>query len=213
MSQETQGKYKSIIIAALVIIVVVLLFVWQCRNNSAEQPTVTIDTTYDKVRTEIVYIPIEDTIFYPKDKIRFKWDTLYLESLPDTITTTEFDIRPEIFDYYATRVYGDTMAHKYGEIIISDTISQNKLKGREVITDFNIPMVTKTITLTQPKRAMVFIGANFLGSEVDPLGGFNVNLSLKTRQDRMLEVGYTQLYGLSHYYSLGLKWKLSFRKQ
>jgi hypothetical protein len=209
--KDTQGEYKSLVIAGLVIIVVILLFIRQCGRGNPEEPTIQIDTVYEKIEGKISYVPRVDTIYYPRDKFRFRWDTIYFEQQSEEpgmyIDTCNYR------EFYATRIYRDTLRNKFGHIVVTDSVSQNKIQGRGVVTDLNIPLVTKIITLPSLKRGQLYIGANLLGNESDPLSGYNVNLAFKTKRDRMIEAGYNQLFGGEHYYSVGIKWKISFRKQ
>jgi hypothetical protein len=208
--QDTQREYKSLVIAALVIIAVILLFIRQCGNSpSTPEKTIEVDTVYVHEKADTIYVPKPYAVYLPgkAPKAFEKWDTLYIEGF------TEVDTAAILKDYYSFYVYNDEVKHKYGRTFINDTVSQNKIIGRQVTHDLIVPVVTRTITLHQPKRSAVFIGANILGNEIDPLKGYNVNLSFKTKRDRFIEAGYNQLFGGEHYYSLGIKWKLSFRKQ
>ena len=208
--QDTDKKYKNLVIIAIILALVLALFLKRCGNGVSDKPTIKIDTVYKEVKGDVTYIPDVDTIYYTKTKYvptnpDLIIDTMYLPELIDTLSILK--------DYYAHVVYKDTLKNQYGYISVTDTISKNRIQSRQVKTNLSIPEVTKTITLSQPKRVMIFLGGNILGNESDPLSGYNVNLSLKTKQDRMIEIGYNQLFNDAHYYSLGIKWKISFRKQ
>ncbi len=209
---DTNSKFKNYIIIGLIAAFVIVLLLLKCGNNSQRNTSVKIDTVYKELKGDIVYIPEVDTIYYPKN--------VYVPTNPDLIIDTLY--LPELIDvdtvnilreYYATALYKDTIRNQYGYIAVIDSISRNRIKSRQVKTALSIPEVTKTITLSQPKRAQVYLGANFLGREDDPILGYNVNVSFKTKRDKFIEAGYSQFYGGEHFYSLGLKFKISFRKQ
>ena len=208
---DTNKKYKNLVIAAILILLVLALFLKRC-GHSGGGTTIKIDTVYKELKGDIVYIPKVDTIYHTKVKYvptnpDLIIDTLYLPELIDVDTANILK------DYFAHVVYRDTLRNQYGYISVTDTISQNRITSRQVKTALSIPEVTKTITLSEKKRAQIYLGANFLGSENDPLLGYNVNISLKTRRDKFIEAGYNQFYGGKSFYSLGLKFKISFRKQ
>ncbi len=205
----TEKNFKNIFIVCLLTALVIVLLLRKCGHGGDTQPTIKIDTVYQKVKGDTVYVPKVSSIYY--DRIKYVptnpdliIDTLYLPELIDTLSILK--------DYYAHVVYKDTLRNQYGYISVTDTISQNRIKSRQVKTALSIPEVTKTVTLTQPKRAQVYLGANFLGNQSDPLLGYNVNISLKTKRDRIIEAGYNQFYGGQSFYSLGLKFKISLRK-
>lgn len=204
---------KRVLLGLFLVLVIILLFKKCDCGRTTPTETVRVDTVYKEVKGEVVYVPKVDTMYFTKTTsktIPYRvFDTLYLPELVEL----EPDTAAIIANYTKAFLYSDTIKNKYGNIIINDTLTRNRIYGRGVKTNLLIPEVTKTITLTQPRRNMVFIGANLLGSETDFFKGYNVNLSLKTKQDRMIEVGYNQLFGGEHYYSLGLKWKLSFTKK
>ena len=210
--QDTDKKYKNLVIIAIILALVLALFLKRCGNGVSDKPTIKIDTVYKEVKGDVTYIPDVDTIYYTKTKYvptnpDLIIDTMYLPELIDV------DTLAILKDYYAHVVYEDTLRNQYGYISVTDTISQNRIKSRQVKTALSIPEVTKTITLTQPKKAQIYLGANFLGNQDDPLLGYNVNISLKTKRDKFIEAGYNQFYGGTSFYSLGLKFKISFRKQ
>ncbi len=219
----TDKNFKNILVICLIAALVIVLLLKKCGNNSGGNTIIERDTIYQEVKGDISYVPQIDTVFFTRTTTKLvpyaTLDTLYLPELIDV------DTAAILSDYYKARVYRDSVPVRWedksdadiwseiGSIYIYDTISQNRIKGRQVKTVLSIPEVTKTITLTQPKRAMVFLGANFLGSMEEPLLGYNVNLSFKTKRDKFIEAGYNQFYGGQSFYSLGLKFKISFRKQ
>jgi len=209
-NKNTDGRYKLILIGCGIIAIVILLLLMKCGRSGDGKPKIEIKTVIKEVKGDTVYVPQVNNIYH--DRIRYVptnpdliIDTMYLPELIDTLSILK--------DYYAHVVYKDTLRNQYGYISVTDTISQNRIKSRQVKTALSIPEVTKTITLTQPKKAQIYLGANFLGNQDDPLLGYNVNISLKTKRDKFIEAGYNQFYGGTSFYSLGLKFKISFRKQ
>ena len=203
---------KNIIILILILGVVFLLLLRKCEGGKGQTITkVEYDTVFVTQKKDTSYIPQPYAVYLRGERIT-NFDTLYL---PEVVTDSTCLAYYEVLKDYFSRhyLYTDTVRNQYGYVAINDTITQNKIAGRGTSMNFTIPEITKTITLTQPKRNQVYIGANLLGNKSDVLKGYNVNLSLKTKQDRMIEVGYNKLFKSDHYYSIGLKWKISLTKK
>jgi hypothetical protein len=210
--QTTEGEKRALGIGILVLIIFALLL-FKCNTSGDGGATETIAITNKEVVHDTSFIPVPDTIFYPKEKLRFKWDTLWINDdllIANEIEHPTFNYRE---DYFATRVYKDTIKNQYGKVIINDTISQNKIMGRNVKTDLNIPIVTKTVTLIQPKRSQLYFGGGLFGNETKVLSGYEAGLMFKTKQDRILSLSYNQIFNGQHYYKASVYFKLSFRKQ
>lgn len=202
---------KNWLILILVLGVIFLLLLRKCEGGKGGQTqTVQIDTTFKRVIHDTSYIPAPYEIFVDKIKYRpvitEKFDTLYLPEL------IEADTLLILSKFFQTNKYRDTIKNKYGKIFINDEVTQNRISKREVKTDLLIPEITKTITLTQPKRTQVYLGAGLWGNEKDFLSGYEVNLSLKTKQDRIVGIGYEQIFNGGHFYKIEYRHKLSFRK-
>lgn len=208
---DTNKQFPKLIAISLFVMLCIFLLFKNCKCGNSELKSVRVDTVYKEVKGEVIYVPKVDSIYFTRNTRELvpyaTTDTLYIPELENV------DTAAILSDYYKAVIYKDTLRNQYGTITVTDTVSQNRIKGRGVRTNLSIPEITKTITLTQPKRAQVYLGADLFGNEDDYLDGYNVNLSLKTRSDKIIEVGYNQLFNGSHYYSLGLKLKISFRKQ
>lgn len=209
--ENKQRDFKDVMLFAFACVIVILLMFKSCGRGEPryiDKEKVVYKTVYKNERLDTVYIPrlLTKYIAGKAPKPFEKWDTLYLEQIKDVDTAQILE------DYYSFYVYSDVIKHKYGRTFITDTISRNEIIGRQVTHDLLIPEVTKTITLTQPKRAALFVGGSILSNPKELAAGYNVNLSLKTKKDKMIEVGYNQLFSGQAYYSLGFKQKISFRK-
>lgn len=203
---------KNIIIGLLVIGVIVLLLLRKCGGTGQTVET-KIDTVYKEVKGDSVFIPVvrEHYIRGKAPKAFEKWDTLYLPEI------TEANCDSILNEYASFNLYSNVMDIKddssnYGTVTIDDTVTRNKIVGRGVKYDLRIPEITKTITLTQPRRNQIYAGAGLWGNENDFLAGYEVNLSLKTKQDRIVGIGYQQIFNGGHYYKVEYRHKISFRK-
>lgn len=115
-------------------------------------------------------------------------------------------------DHFASVFYIDSIETKYGKVKISDTLSKNRLIGRGVVTDFTIPHTTTTITNTvQQKTTQLYAGLNLQGSKENILSGIGGSLMLKTKQDRIYEVGALIGPDGRLIYQAGIKFKISLK--
>lgn len=209
-----QSEFKSIVkdsvIIALCIVIMVILLSKSCGKKESEPNQTTVyDTIYKQERLDTIYTPKLLTRYLRPDapKVFEKWDTLYIEQLKD-VDTSEI-----LRDYNSFLIYKDTVRNKYGYVVINDTLTMNRIVSRGVITELKVPEVTKTVTLSQPKRAALFIGGGVFGNQKDLAAGYDVNVAFKTRGDKIIEIGYSQFFGGQGYFSLGYKHKISFNKK
>jgi hypothetical protein len=130
-------------------------------------PYVRVDsfTAYEKGET--VYEKGE-TVYEKGETVYEKGETRYVPVNVDTAAI--------LADYYARVYYSDTANTKYGNVIIQDTVTQNRIAARRVLTDFKFPEVTKAIT---PKRKQWSIGPQVgYGANQKPYIGIGITYSL-----------------------------------
>jgi hypothetical protein len=150
------------------------------------------------VKTTIRYIPVKDTSEKYEPKISF----IESAGIPQHIDTTAI-----LKNHFSKMVYIDTGKTKYGFYYIHDTVTQNKIIARQVITDFNIPEITKVV---EEKRNQLYLGFSAIGRKDNLLSGFGPSLMLKLKSDKIIEFG--ALYGMDGKinYQASLKFKISF---
>lgn len=203
----------------LIVLLLVSLFVREgCNCNTIRKlkkncdriiTQIRVDTTYIKESQNIpIYIPgVTNTIVREVPRIiEVQRDGKFIYLPVDTSAILQ--------DYYTKRFYHDSIAVQYGKVYVQDTITENRITSRKVNTDFNIPLVTKTITVEQPKRNQVYIGVNALGNQSDYLQAAGASLLFKNKRDRIIEGG--AMWGINNkeiIYHAGIKFKLSLKKQ
>jgi len=123
-------------------------------------------------------------------------------------------------DYYAKYFYKDTVkVSKYGNGVINDTISKNKIISRSIMWDLNIPIVKETITIKSLPKAKVFFGGSVGIDKRKFLNNVNVGLLLKTKQDKIygLNMGLSNSYrngsSITPYIGISLYWKIKLRRK
>ena len=144
----------------IVVLIVLLLLQRSCSSTPKEDPQVItkIETKYDTVT-------INTTSYIPKwkTKVITKIDTF---SLP-------IDTSLILKDYYAKYHYSDTLKiDSIGYAVINDTITQNKILGRDIKTNLLIPTKTITETIYLNKRELYWgVGLGGNTNQINYLGG------------------------------------------
>lgn len=106
-----------------------------------------------------------------------------------------------------TVYYNDTARTKYGNVIIQDTLQNNRIKARRVLTELQIPTTTKTITLHQPLHNRLYLGLNAMGSDQTLLMGAGPSILLETKGGKGYEAG-AYFTGGGTIYHAGIKFNL-----
>lgn len=180
----TTDQRISVFKYSVILIGMILLFMfWRgCKNSGSGKAVsdtlnVKVDTVYVQSKADTFYTPAVVKTEY-RSVIKYKTDTLEsFEYIPvDTVAILK--------NHYATRYYEDQISVKYGRLTINDTITRNAIAGRGVKTDFNIPVVEKTITVARPKRNVVYIGFGALGSEQSFLEQTKATIGVKAKNEK-----------------------------
>jgi hypothetical protein len=194
-------KHTLTLLAVFIILLFALYTCNRCNPVNIDEPK--IDT---------VFVPVKDSSgwYKPTVKVIRTVQPVRVDSFVQFDKVfVEVDTAAILKDYYSKVFYSDTTKTKYGNVIIKDTVTENRISARQVITDFNIPVITKTVT--QPKRTQVYIGMNVQGMPASPITAFGPSIMLKTKQDKVIELGALTA---GHYwmYHASIKFKLSFKK-
>jgi hypothetical protein len=179
-----------------------------CKGGAKKSDTVVKhDTTWS----------VHDTTIYKTLKGKVLHDTI--ATPPQYIADTNYpkllaQYNDLLGKYLALVEFRDTIRlDTLGYVSILDTINQNYIKGRSVRTNYKIPTVTvtKTITHYDPPKAQLYYG---FGIDLNPTfapTGVRGGLILKTKKDQLIgiQVG-TGIdgginYGFQSYWKIKLK--------
>jgi hypothetical protein len=198
----------------LVIIIVGLIFFMAIgKGGGCHAPVKKSDTTvvHDTAWS------VHDTTIYKTLKGKTLFDTIMTP--PQYIADTNYpkllaQYNDLLGKYLALVEFRDTIRiDTLGYVAILDTVNQNAIKGRSVRTNYKIPTVTitKTITHYDPPKAQLYYG---FGLDLNPTfapTGAHGGLILKTKRDQLIgvQVG-TGIngginYGFSSYWKIKLK--------
>jgi len=195
------------------IVIAILAFIYARSCNCGReytkptQDTISVKTVviHDTIKQDTHYIPVVRKVIVPL----ISHDTLYRPSLPPEPINND----QVVLDYYTKRYYKDTVKNKYGDIVIEDTVTENKLVGHGVKTNLDIPTVVKTYTIEARQRTVLLFGVGMIGNKVSPLFGTEATLDLKTKSDKIYEVGAILLRGGDLYYKISTKIPIRLRKK
>lgn len=194
---------------AIVAALIVLLFLQQC-NQPAPCPGVIPG------KADTVYLTTTDTIQgkpLPVAIIKKQAATY----LPDTGHQPSHICPADYYEYGCSwqSIYSDTTKTAYGNIVIEDTISNNLIQHRKVITNLSIPQITRVDTVHKniyPKTAQVYLGIDAIGASRQQLFGVGPSISFKTKKEKIITA--TAFFTRNGWvYQAGYKWKLSLFKK
>ena len=181
------------IIIATLLIVIFLQRVWPPKqkplNGSAVQTT--YDTIHDTVPYPVTrYVP---KVVY-KDTGSTKWRTLKIDTLKI------------LSEYYARHYYVDTLVNdSLVQIIVCDTISQNKIIFRKPIVKTYPVFIKETTTIQSPVilKTKLYVGIG-IGRNPNQFG-LTANLLYLTKKDHAYNLSYDLL---NHDIYFSLYWKI-----
>ena len=187
------NKAPWIIIATLLIVIFLQRF-WSPPHFQTDALVTSVDTIHDT-------IPYPVTVYKPKliykDTGSVKWRSMKIDTL-------------EILaEYYARHYYVDTLVNdSLMQIIVCDTISQNKIIFRKPIVK-TFPVLIKETTVIKSnsmRRKRVFAG---IGLGRNP-GQFGLTGSLlyASKQDQLYSVSFDLL---NHDIYFSMYWKIRFK--
>lgn len=174
------------------------------------------------VKTDTVWIAIQgDTVYVPQLQTITRHNTVYKPYYrTDTLETFEVlpaDTAAIIARFYQTAFYSDTISskdttlRKYGYVIVNDSVHQNRITNRRLITNLKIPEVTNTVTLVKNKPVL-YMGATVMGTPTAPLYAVGGDLSLKSVNGKIYTVGAMSTKTGAMYYVAGIKVPVRIRK-
>lgn len=198
---------KSTVVLLLIIAALIALIVLGRACSST--PIVPV------VKHDTVYVTIRDTFLLdrpiPSEEIENGKQVPLVMVKHDTtfyVTKENVDTATILNDYFAEKIYRDTAKSKFGEIRITDTVTQNKIKGRSVYADWKIPVVTNS-TVVPPKLKL--FGGFDIGSNGTTTVGFGPIIQIQTKNDNLYHLGADFLPGIGGtYFHAGISWKIHF---
>lgn len=137
-----------------------------------------------------------DTQYVPV-KIKGRTDTL----IEDTTIYVEVPVIDSLLmsqianDYYAKRVFNDTLRINYGKIYVQDTVQQNRIIGRSFGADLLVPVVKESLTVEKLPKNELYLGVRTDWEKSGSFVGIGPSLLLKTKRQRIYGVGVSLVNG------------------
>jgi hypothetical protein len=187
---ENKSKFYFIIILILIIVILLQTCGGGGKGTSKNDTIRTVDTSYITITKEIpTYIP--------------KWKTR-IEYIHDT--TKIIDTAYVIGDYYSTYFYSDSLITDTLRLYIKDSISENKIKSRNLKYKLIFPTITVTNTVIKNKNEF-YVGLGLVGSK-NGINFFGPELMLRTKKKQVYGLGIGVDGNLQPNLSLRTYWKI-----
>jgi hypothetical protein len=201
--------FKSIIIICLIIVILLL------KMCSPKPPVKPGDTIKVNGKKYVVIHRTIDTQYIPKTKTVYKpGETIYVETPIYIDVPADVDTGAILQDYYAKRVYKDSikLEDSLGTITLIDTIQENKIKGRWFKSNINQIVIKDSIIVEKPPVNQFYVGGVIGADRVVGFNFFGPSLVLKTKADNMYSLGVGINNNRATSVQVGALWKIKLRK-
>lgn len=200
-------KNFSLLVIAVLVIIILLQRSCTSTSNGGKEVVKINGKKYEVIKreTDTVRVEVAHNV-YKAGKDIYHEVPVYI-NVPANVDTASI-----LKDYYAMRVYKDTLKLKdsLGYIAVTDSISKNVLLGRTWDAKVNKTTVTNTIYLKELSNQL------YLGGSLGTLKPNNLtigaNAILKTKKDHMYGLGFGVTSELNTYIQGSLLWKISLKK-
>jgi hypothetical protein len=204
-------KKITSLIPILIVILIIVVIVQNFTMSKQTPATIKIDGRKYNIVKEVI-----DTVEVEKIKeVRKGKDTVYLDTTIYVRVPVGIDTLSVIRDYFAKRVYKDTLflPDSLGFVYIVDTITKNSVESRFFRARVKERVITDTKIVKDPPRDQLFIGLNSQfggGSFVTSVGG---SLIYKSKNDKLYQLGGgITNNNLKPYVNGGIYWKIKLKK-
>ena len=174
-----KSLFNNIQTVIIVVLIVVIILLRECGGGKEKvdpeiERIVKIETKYDTI---VKSVPT----YVPEYRTRVITKTIH-----DTVKLT-IDTASILKDYFATYAYADTIKADSIDLVIFDTISQNKIISRGIDYSLIYPTTTITKEKTVNKREF-YVGFGLMGnkSQINYIGS---EFMLRTKKKQAYGVG------------------------
>lgn len=176
---------KHIVYGLIIAFLLIFILKSECGKPKGQGEIVKVDGKKYEVLKHTIdtqYVPVK--IKGTKDTI-VEDTTIYVE-VPIMDST---ELRKYVEEYYAKKVYNDTISIEYGKIFIHDTISTNKIINRAFSADLLIPTITDTKIVKELPKNQIYLGVRGDVTQGYSLFGVGPQIMLKTKKNKIYGVG------------------------
>lgn len=205
-------KYVIFDIKSLIILTLlgIILFMQFCGKNPTPGETIKLDgKKYEILKRDIDTLIIKkDSLVYKKGKDIYHDTTIYLP-IPMDVDTNKI-----LEQYYSYNIFKDSLKlnDSLGLLILTDTISENKIKGRLWNVSINQKLITDRMIVKELPKNQVYMGLNAGFNRQALISNFGPNLLLKTKKDKVYSFGILLNQNRNISVQAGIYWKLKLKK-
>jgi hypothetical protein len=199
----------------LILVLGIVLLLTQLKNCNIppSEPTIVVevDTVYQTVEVKVPeYVP--------------KYVTKIVEKKVEVKVPVDVDTAAILKDYYTSYKVVDTVSLPYsatdttifGNGIITDVITQNKITKRSILWNYSIPIIKETITKYPEPTNQVYIGFNTAMNTTQIVNNVSGGIILKTKRDRIYQgnIGFVDVGDkVTTFVGGGMYWKIRLKKK
>ena len=189
------GDIKNVIIIVLIVVIVLLR---QCSGGGEITPTEPTIITKTEVRYDTITKEVPKYIPKIVTRIERDIDTLLIAQNVDTLSILK--------DYFAKYVYVDVQTLDSLNLVITDTLTENRILARSIKYDLIYPTVTNTETKYINAREFYFgFGLNGTNSQLNYVGA---QLLYRSRKKQAFGLGVGINQNFEPILSTQFLWKL-----
>lgn len=205
-------KDLKVLLILVLLGVILLTQIKGCKTNGKPGDTlIDIDTVFHEVKVEVPK-------YVPKWRTQIHEVEVQVDAPKEPVDTTA--ILKDYFAKYQTidtlnLPYPDSAKKSFGYGIVTDVISKNTIIERSVIWNYQIPTVTKTITIYPTPVNQVYIGVSSGFNKKNFVDNVSGGFILKTKTDKI----YQASIGLGNrggavvpFVGAGMYWKIRLKK-
>lgn len=205
-------KDLKVLLILVLLGVILLTQIKGCKTNGKPGDTlIDIDTVYKEVKVEVPK-------YVPKWRTKIEEVEVQVEGPSKPVDTTA--ILKDYFAKYKTidtlnLPYPDSAKRLFGYGVVTDIISQNAIVERSVVWNYQIPTITKTITIYPTPVNQVYIGVSSAFNKRNFVDNVSGGLILKNKKDVIYQasIGLGNRGGaVAPFIGGGIYWKIRLKK-
>jgi len=201
---------KTLLIVGLMIALFLTNIVNSCNAGKQDTNIVKVDgKKYELLShtVDTIKVPQTTTIYKPGKTI-YKDNTIYVP-LP-----TKIDSALVAKEYFAQNIYKDSITLKdgLGTVIIIDTLSQNKIKGRKFEAKYNQVIIKDKEIVKDLAKLQVYIGGQAGFDKKNLVNFVGPSIVIKTKSDKLYSISAGYGLGGTVVVQGGLLWKIKVGK-
>lgn len=207
-----KANFQFIIICILACII---LFERSCQPPTpTPAPTVItiVDTSWKHMVQPITNVYPTVTNHIPAPAVPQGKDTMWIPSPNDSILRVQYqNLRDSLL---SANIYTQTLKYDSSSVILTDTVTHNRLTGRSYSFNLKYPVVTTTTTIKEPyiPKAQVYVGGGITGGQTALLHSAELGVMYKSKKDQIFGVKGVQQFNGATFFTLDSYWKIKLHK-